>query len=143
MRFENSRQHFSHALSANAKLDLWLLHFDHVGKTSQSSQRRSVGQLKRYDFVTAKSVDDSFQRTIVIDLASGNDHHALAKRFDVLHVVAGQEDGRFALLLIVLEELLDLMLSHDVEADGWFVQKQHVRLMQQRRDQLHLHPFTE
>ncbi len=47
------------------------------------------------------------------------------------------------LLLIVFEELLDVVLSHDVQADRRLVQEQHLGRVQQRGDQLHLHSLAQ
>ena len=102
-----------------------------------------LGELQRDHLVAAESIDNPAQRTVVVDLSLGDDHDALAERRHVFHVVAGQQDRDLPLLLVVLEELLDVVLSHHVQTDRRLVQKQHLRRMQQGGDQLHLHPLAQ
>ena len=45
--------------------------------------------------------------------------------------------------LVVLEELLDVVLGDDVEADRGLVEEQHFGRVEQGGDELHLHPLAE
>ena len=72
------------------------------------------------------------------------DHnHALAERGDVFHVVRREHDRHASFGLHRLEETVDGVLGDDVEADRGLVQKQHLRLMQERGDQFQLHSLAE
>ena len=83
------------------------------------------------------------QRAVVDDPPQGDDHHPAAQRHHVLHVVARQQDRHAADLLVVLQEGLDVVLGDHVQADGGLVEEQHVGRVQQRGDQLHLHPLAQ
>ena len=72
------------------------------------------------------------------------DHnHALAERGDVFHVVRREHDRHASFGLHRLEETVDGVLGNDVEADRGLVQKQHLRLVQERGDQFQLHPLAQ
>jgi hypothetical protein len=57
--------------------------------------------------------------------------------------VAGEEDGDFALFLVVFEELLDVVLSNDIESDGRFIKKEDFGGMEKCGDEFHFHSFAE
>jgi hypothetical protein len=44
----------------------------------------------------------------------------------LFHVVAGEQDGDAAGFLVLLQELLNVVLGHDIQADGRLVEKQHL-----------------
>ena len=72
-----------------------------------------------------------------------DDDDALAQRLDVRHVVA-REQHRGAVALVVLgDERADPLLHRHVEADRRLVEEEHPRLVQERADDLGLHPLPE
>ena len=75
--------------------------------------------------------------------ASIDDNDPLAKLLDVGHIMARKHDGGFPRRVMVAEEFADGLLGDDVEADGGFVQKKDLRLVQQGGDQLHFHPLAQ
>ncbi len=62
-----------------------------------------------------------------------DDHHARRQRFDVLHVVGGQQDGGALFAVEFAQECAQAGLGHHVDADGGFVEEQHRRIVQQAR----------
>ena len=77
------------------------------------------------------------------DRAVINDNDALAQLLDVGHVMAGEQDGRLLLRVVLAQELPHGLLGDHVQADGRLVQEQDFRLVQQRRDQLHLRALAQ
>ena len=100
--------------------------FEHLAIASQIAGHATVGELQGKDFMAAEAVDDAGQRAVVHDVAVGDDDDAFAKGDDIFHVMAREQDGDLALLLIVLEEFLDVVLRNDVETDGGLVEKEHL-----------------
>ena len=69
--------------------------------------------------------------------------HPLAELLDILHVVTGQERHDFVAAVVLAEKLADFFLTHHVESDRRLVEKEYLRAVQERGDQLHLHPLPE
>ena len=68
---------------------------------------------------------------------------ALAQRLDVRHVVAREQHRGAVALVVVGDERADALLHRHVEADRRLVEEEHLRPMQERADDLGLHPLTE
>src|SRR5262245_20139645 len=88
-------------------------------------------EVEFYDLLTAKSARDARQRAIINYFAHGDDENAGAKRFDVAHVVTGEQHGDAARRVVFLEATLNSHLCDDIEADGRFVEQQQLRLVQE------------
>ena len=72
-----------------------------------------------------------------------DDDDPLGQRFDVGHVVAGQEHGRVVAGGILGDEPANAALRRDVQPQRRLVQEEHPRPVQQRPGQLALHPLAE
>ena len=72
-----------------------------------------------------------------------DDDHALAERLDVGHVVARQHHGRLVPLPVLGDERADALLHRDVEAERRLVEEQHGRPVEERADDLDLHPLAQ
>src|SRR5260370_3316821 len=72
-----------------------------------------------------------------------DDENAMTKLFNVLHVMTGQERHDAVFLIVDAQKFTDALLTNHVQTDGWFVEKEDARLMNQRGDQLHLHPLAQ
>jgi hypothetical protein len=72
-----------------------------------------------------------------------DDDDALAQRFHVGHVVAGQEHRRAVAPVVLGDERTDPLLHRHVEADRRLVEEEHLRLVQQGGDDPDLHPLAE
>ena len=103
----------------------------------------AVAGLEPDDPLPGAGTGDAVEVAVVDLLAVVDDDDALAERRDVRHVVAGEQDGGPVAAVVVAQELADVFLRHDIEADGRFVEEEHARAVQQRRDQFHLHAFAE
>ena len=57
--------------------------------------------------------------------------------------MAGQQDGGFGLLVVIVQKFPDAALGQDIQPDGRLVQVQDLRAVQKRGDQLHLHPLAQ
>jgi hypothetical protein len=93
--------------------------------------------------VGREAVDDLGERAVVEDVAVGDHDDPLAEGGHVLHVVRREHHGRPPLRLHVAEELVDRVLSHDIEPDRRLVEKEHLRLVEERGDEFELHPLAE
>ena len=76
--------------------------------------------------------------TAVVD-----DDDALAQRLDVSHVVAREQHGRAVASVVLGDERADALLHRHVEADRRLVEEQHLRQVEERADDLDLHPLAE
>src|SRR6266487_4549569 len=94
------------------------------------------------DLVAGKAVDDLTKRSVKKNLAMVDDENAMTKLFNVLHVMAGQEGHDAVFFIVDPQKFADALLTNDVQTDGWFVEKKDPRLVNQRRDQLHLHSLA-
>ena len=90
-----------------------------------------------------KAIHHVAEAAIEEDRAVINDNDPLAQLLDVGHVMAGEQDRRLLLRIVLPQELADDLLRNDVQADGRLVQKEDFRLVQQRRDQLHLRALAQ
>ena len=92
---------------------------------------------------SAKRSTISLKFAVEEDFAVVDDDDALAQLLDVGHVMAREQNRGFLLGIVAANEFAHGFLGNDIQADGRFVEKQHLGLMQQRRDQLHFHAFAE
>lgn len=84
----------------------------------------------RQPALSADAPAERVQGSVGQDLAFVDDDDAPAQRFDVVHVVGGEDDGDVSLAVETLHEVADGELRHGVEADGWFIEVQERRGMQ-------------
>ena len=63
------------------------------------------------------------ERAVVHDFTVVDDDHAVAECRHVFHVVAGEQNRDAADFLVVLQELLDVVLGDDIEADRGLVEE--------------------
>ena len=89
----------------------------------QLSPHLSLGKILINDFAAGELFDDAFEVSIEHDAPVIDKNDALAQRFDVLHVVTGQQDGGLASRVVVLEEFAHGFLADDIEADSWLIEK--------------------
>ena len=80
--------------------------------------------------MVAELIYDGFQRAVVSDQTLIDDDGSIAERFNIFHVMAGEQHGDLPLALIVLEKLLHLTLRNDIEPDGRLVKQQQVGAVQ-------------
>ena len=100
-------------------------------------------QVQRQQLVVPEAPGQLAQRPVEDQPPLVDHDHSITQRLDVVHVVRGQQDRRLVLALVRPDELADLLLHHHVQADRRLVQEQHVRLVEQRRRQLALHPLAQ
>ena len=82
--------------------------------------------------MTGETVDDFVERTIEENFAVIDDENAMAKFFDVLHVMTGQQCHNAVFLVVNAQKFSHPLLTNDIQPDRRFVQKQHPRLMDER-----------
>ena len=83
------------------------------------------------------------ERAVVEDGAAVDDHDAAAEFFDVVEIVGGEKDRGFVALVDGAEELANVILGDDVEADGGLVQKKDWRIVEERSGQVAAHALAE
>ena len=101
------------------------------------------GELEFDDFMSAEAIEDSGEWSVVDDLSLVDDHGASAERFDVLHVVAGEDDSDAMFALPGSEEVLDFALADDIESDGGFIEEEDFWSVEESGDEFHAHAFAE
>ena len=94
-------------------------------------------------FVASNRVGELGQGAVEQDPAVVDDDHPLAEGLDVGHVVARQQDRRAEAAVVLGDERPDPLLHRDVEAERRLVEEQDLRAVEQRADELHLHPLAE
>ena len=99
--------------------------------------------LESHELEIREPVHDLRQLAVKEQFAMVDDDDAAAELLDVRHVMAGEHDGGLLLLIVAADEFAHGLLRNHVQADGRFVQKEHLRLVQQRGDELHLHAFAQ
>ena len=67
----------------------------------------------------------------------------LAEGLHIGHVMAGEQDGGAVALVVFGDEGADAALHGHIQADGGFIQEDHLRTVQQRRRDLALHALAE
>ena len=72
-----------------------------------------------------------------------DDDDAAAERHHVRHVVARQQDGRAVAPVVLGDEAANPLLHRHVQADRRLVEKEHLRPVQKRAHDLHLHALAE
>src|SRR5207253_9990937 len=92
------------------------------------------------NLVSGESIDDGIERSIKEDLAVIDNDDAIAKLFNVLHIMTCQHRHNPVLGVVESKKFAHALLTHHIEADGWFIEKKDPGLADERRDQLHLHP---
>ena len=73
-------------------------------------RRGLADDLELDHLLLAEAFDDLGQRAIVLEDALVDDYRTGAEGLDILHVVAGQQDGDLVLRLVELQEFLDFPL---------------------------------
>ena len=68
-----------------------------------------AGKLQLDDLRLGKELVDPVQVAVVDDAPLVDDDRALAQILHIVHVVAGEDDGGFLLLVVIFEELADLI----------------------------------
>ena len=71
--------------------------------------------------MSGKSIDDLRQRAVEENLAVINHQHAIAKFFDVLHIMAGEERDNVMFRVVNAQELADALLTDHIEPDCRFI----------------------
>ena len=93
--------------------------------------------------VRGELVGERRERAVEQDPAVVDHDHPLAERLDVGHVVARQEHGRAVAAVVLGHERADALLHRHVEPDRRLVEEQHLRPVEERADDLDLHPLPE
>ena len=83
----------------------------------------SVAQRRHEPFVGSEPLGEAGERAVVEELPLMDDEHALAERDDVVHVVAREQDGRAAPVVVLRDEPPDARLHGDVETDRRLVEE--------------------
>jgi hypothetical protein len=102
-----------------------------------------IGGFQRDLAELTKAIFDQAQWPIVDDVPRVDHDHALANLFDVAQVVRGEDHRDVALPILFLDELTDALLHDQVEADGRFVEVDHLWIVDQRGGQLGAHLLTQ
>src|ERR1051325_7143675 len=89
------------------------------------------------------SMHERAQVAIVVELAFVDDNHARTERDHVIHVMAGQKNGRVVTLVVGADEVADGGLHRYVEPDGRLVEKLEPPLVYERGHQLALHALPQ
>ena len=71
-----------------------------------------------------------------------DDQHPAGQSRDVAHVVAGQQHGGPALLVVAAQERAQRGLAADVEAERRLVEEEHLRPVQEGGRELAPHPLA-
>src|SRR5204863_9864143 len=95
------------------------------------------------NLVSGESIDNGIERSIKEDLAVIDNDDAIAKLFNVLHVMTCQHRHNPVLGVVESKKFADALLTYDIETDGWFIEKKDPGLVDERRDQFHLHPLSQ
>ena len=140
---QQARQGFRDLLPRHLEFRPGKLHLKHLPKRLQPLGGSVARKEQFNDFKRPKPIDHLFKRTVVFDFPFVDHDGPSAESLHILHVVAGQQHGQLPLRLVVLEEFLDSTLRDHVETNRRFVQQQHIRIVQQRGDQLHPHPLSQ
>ena len=90
-----------------------------------------------------KAINDLGQRAVKENSAVVDYQHTVAKFFDVLHVMAGEQRDNAMFLVVNAQKLADAFLTDHIQANGRFIEKKHARLMNKRSDQLHFHALAQ
>src|SRR5207237_1572519 len=101
--------------------------------------RRLEGEAN--NFVAGEPVDDGIKRPVEEDFAVIDDDDAIAQLLNVLHVMAGQHRDDAVLRIIESKKFADALLTNDVQADRRLIEEKDARLVDERRDKLHIHPL--
>lgn len=104
---------------------------------------RVGGQLDLDLAERGEGLDDVVKTAVVHHAAVVDDDDPVTQRGDVSHVVAGEQDGGAVVAVVAAEEAADGGLGVDVQAERRLVEEQHLRPVQQRRDQFALHPLAQ
>src|SRR6185369_14580041 len=119
---EDGGQDFGDFGTVNLQVDRWALAVDDFAVGFQAGGKIAV-ELKLDELMLAELVDDAGQWAVVNKLAVSNDEHAFAQGLHVAHVMAREQDGDAAALIVFAEALLDRDLSDDVKTDRRFVEE--------------------
>ena len=116
--------------------DLHALHDEALGRTGETGPH---GAHARSASERLRSCTCASRR----NAAAIDDDHALAELLDVARVVGGEEDGHPFLLVGRPGEFPDLLLGDHVQADGGFVEEDHLRLVDQGGRDLAAHALPQ
>ena len=108
----------------------------------------------RYGGVLVEEVNDEkmfrgdaaaefFERAVGQYAPVVDDDDPFAERFDVVHVVGGQDDGYFALLVEAAYEVPEGELGNGVQADSRLVQKEYRGGVEQRGGEVAAHTLSQ
>ena len=88
-------------------------------------------------------MDQFAQQPVVDEMPVIDDQDARTERRDVVHVVAGEQDGRAESLIVRAHERAHGRLHRHIEADGRLVEKEDPRSMKKRDRELAFHPLAQ
>src|SRR6266568_4308601 len=111
--------------------------------TSSSKALQTGMTRSRLTFSLIAPAPCSTTSPYLLRFSEGNAAAPAAKRLDVAHVMTGQENGRLAVAVVMLEKFPHDFLGDHVQADGRLVEKKDPRLVQQGGDQFHFHHFAQ
>ena len=80
--------------------------------------------------------------TLEEQFAAVNNHYSLAEFFNIRKIVRGQDDGRAALAVDLLNKLADALFGNHIKPDGGFIQEENLRVMQQRGTNVGAHTLA-
>lgn len=80
---------------------------------------------------TFPALSDVVQRAVQEDFSLPDEENAACQRFDILHVMGGEDDGDAARLIQAADEGADGQLGDGVQSDGGLVQEKHLWRMKQ------------
>ncbi len=83
------------------------------------------------------------ERAVVEDGAAIDDHDAATKFFDVVEIVRGEKNRSFVALVDGAEELANVVLSDNVEADGGLIEKKDGWIVEQCGGEIAAHALAK
>ncbi len=89
------------------------------------------------------ALDEFLEGAIEDFLPLIEDDHVFAEIGDIVHIVGGEQDGHLFPRLVGAEELPQVHLGDDVEADRGLIEEEDLGLVEERGDELTLHALPE
>jgi len=71
------------------------------------------------------------------------DEHTLAERFNIIHIMCGQQDRYPTLCFDGQEKLTYTRFGYHIQANSWLIQVQEFRVMEQGGGQITAHTLAE
>ena len=104
---------------------------------------QGFGQLQAHLPTGRQALGELLQAAVVKERAGMDQQHARTQGRDVGHVMAGEQHRGAIAAVVISQETAHRRLGIHIQAEGGFIEEQHLRAMQQGRHQFGLHPLTQ